>query len=623
MSQPSAVQQSRKRVLRARGPPAELAAAADLAHGEAEARFAARLDKLTEFKAQHRTASRLHDVRAEWVAAHQDLRKTEAELWRDAQKCPEGSRLANDASQAAADARGKSRRAFENQLTELRDLTKMCALLVAAKARQGSAAGEVLRSASADAARTARRPRLTERSEPRAEEGADDREEQLMEAQGLVAQILVDFRDALARADADLAAEEAVAAADAGAARRSVAAALAEDDEAERPGGDLDALLDPSAIEDILEDMDAEAKDALDVELAELRRELAHEWAARGRGESAEARAAPTAEFEGWDARSRAVFAECVALRSCVNGSLAAKMARLRVALPGFGDEALAARLEGHDAAQRSAREARAAKEADALWRDTFAKRARDRVRLAAAEVRDAARLRADYAALEARRRELHESLAALREDRSRSNGARRQLALDAAQAQADDDALRARAAEEAQAVRRAAVRRYKASLAAARADNVARDATDRAAQNAAKPARVRACAERSVYREKERQRAFAEAHREREKLLRREVARAAALAALAASVPYAETMRAIVADPFKSTAATEASRADRRAELDIVRRGGVITDAALFRDARFKLGFALRAAGIIHTAAAGHAVSAAIPRNARNPITG
>jgi hypothetical protein len=191
------------------------------------------------------------------VAAHQDLRQTEAELCREMQKCLDGSGFAGESSpQAAADARGEARSAFEGQLTELRDLTKMCALLVAGKPRQGGPANsETARSASADAARSAtRRPRpRSERAAPRAEEpqaaeGADDREEQLMEAQGLsqpgaaswntqlglvawnmhlglVAQILVDFRDALARADADLAADEAVAAAEAGAARRSVAAA--------------------------------------------------------------------------------------------------------------------------------------------------------------------------------------------------------------------------------------------------------------------------------------------------------------------------------------------------------------------------------------------------------------
>ena len=127
------------------------------------------------------------------------------------------------------------------------------------------------------------------------------------------------------------------------------------------------------------------------------------------------------------------------------------------------------------------------------------------------------------------------------------------------------------------------------------------------------------------------------------------------ALEALAASVPYADAIAAMVADPLKPTAASEAGKyvEDVSGLSEALLNGCVCvcvpsvvsinpstsplsphttwfnfplfvpqrySDDVLFRDARFKLGLALRDAGCASSAYAANVVAKMAPR-ARNPL--
>ncbi len=99
-----------------------------------------------------------------------------------------------------------------------------------------------------------------------------------------------------------------------------------------------------------------------------------------------------------------------------------------------------------------------------------------------------------------------------------------------------------------------------------------------------------------------------------------RDAARLKALQELAASVPYAEAIAAIQADPLKATAASEASRFQEDCAPVGESHYG-FSDEKLFKDTRFKLGLALRDAGVAHSAHAAKVVAQIIGPRDRNPL--
>lgn len=96
-----------------------------------------------------------------------------------------------------------------------------------------------------------------------------------------------------------------------------------------------------------------------------------------------------------------------------------------------------------------------------------------------------------------------------------------------------------------------------------------------------------------------------------------REAQRLEAIARIAASVPYAEAIANLVANPLKPTAASEGwhdtfDGAAMRNDPNALMQG--FSDKKLFSSKAFKLGFALRAAGAQHSGAAAAAVRALCP---------
>ena len=72
------------------------------------------------------------------------------------------------------------------------------------------------------------------------------------------------------------------------------------------------------------------------------------------------------------------------------------------------------------------------------------------------------------------------------------------------------------------------------------------------------------------------------------------------ALERLAASVPYKEAIDAIEIDPERTKQATIASALEKQKQLQLFKAGGDgYTIETLFKDVRFKIGLALRDAGV------------------------
>ncbi len=134
------------------------------------------------------------------------------------------------------------------------------------------------------------------------------------------------------------------------------------------------------------------------------------------------------------------------------------------------------------------------------------------------------------------------------------------------------------------------------------------------AAAEAARKARRQANGARVTYRIGKRQEAAAAAQQLRWQAQLRETKRLEAIARIAASVPYADAISAASADPLKPTKATEAWTAEVNFDRGAFTSNVGFTDAKLFSDPRFKLGHALRDAGVHHSKASAAVIKAACP---------
>jgi len=586
----SAVQRSKKRVLRARGGTQALLDAASAAGDEGDERFAGAFARLSSYKSAHRQSTKLAACRAEWVEQLASLRAAAASLSRDARAFaePGGGGESDDGARRAAAA-------------ALDELRAMVACLAAAAAAA-------------------------------AEEPGDARGAARAEATALVARMLCGARDAHEARGAALARDAEDAAADLAAATAPL----------------LRNLRDARAAEPELSELLAggDLADADDADLEAARAELEAEWAARAVAEAEAKEARETAFFEAlerlgdgggddargaWDDASHDVFLQHVALRDGGSKTAAKALELLAVSLPEKHVEEIRAHVGRHEACRARARGDRAAREERKAWRDAFAARCAAALRSAADEASARRARDAECAELEARRKALHDDVAALRADRARRDSLSQhesEVAAEAAAAEADRAAEAAAVRREAA---RAAVLAYKAATAAARAEAAREAERRRAADELRKASRLKRNVARSSYRSSLRDDRRREAAVALDRAAAADAARALALEKLAASVPYYDAIQAAVADLSKTTAAAEAHRADNRPDPDACRTGlayadgGVpgLSDERVFADVRFKLGFALRAAGLSGSVAAKAAVQRAVGPMAVNPLTG
>jgi hypothetical protein len=101
--------------------------------------------------------------------------------------------------------------------------------------------------------------------------------------------------------------------------------------------------------------------------------------------------------------------------------------------------------------------------------------------------------------------------------------------------------------------------------------------------------------------------------------LLAEELRRGELLNKLAEQVPYYDSIQAVESRLDHITAAADAQRYQRPGPEDAVTRGhhplNGFADAKLFQDARFRLGLALREAGVHQSAAAAAVIAQMHPR--------
>ena len=152
--------------------------------------------------------------------------------------------------------------------------------------------------------------------------------------------------------------------------------------------------------------------------------------------------------------------------------------------------------------------------------------------------------------------------------------------------------------------------------------------ASDRRAREAAREATVaeqrrqsrrRENGARVTYRIGKRQEAAAHAQQLRWESQVKEARRLEAIARIAASVPYAAALENLVANPLKPTVAAQAwgaeahfDRSHFRTDPNAINKG--YSDAKLFSNPAFKLGYALREAGVNRSAASAAAIKAMCP---------
>lgn len=356
-----------------------------------------------------------------------------------------------------------------------------------------------------------------------------------------------------------------------------------------------------------------------------LEAELRHEWRRRH-----EARKDEKAEVQqaSWSEDEERAFEGCTFGAT----SYSQLMERLRLRLPYKSEAELSARCEAREGLKKKLRVRRAFEAEHASWRRHFFERAKAKVEEARIEALEQDRCDREHRQLAERRAELASTLQSLRRERcdQEARATERARVL-----QSKADALEEQAVarnRQAQAERRDAIAAYKASLAAARAEAIREEERALHLQREQRKHQLAACKKRVEFRTDLAQHKAERRSRQLVEAARTDLARLRALAKVAASVPYANAIANIKANPLKPTAAT-LNREHHSGQTELTglcyadlqdKPIAGFTDAQLFKDDRFKLAAALRDAGIAQTSAAKDAVHrlifAGVPP--MNPIT-
>ena len=444
---------------------------------------------------------------------------------------------------------------------------------------------------------------------------SDDQTQAKRRAAAIVARMMVDAREAHAATGASLDAEEEAARCYVEAAAAAVSAALRAND-AE----------------------DAELANALHVDedeafLAPALEELRAAWAARHaadgearRGIDAKLRDAVTAIGDGsaaLDGRGAWNDAAHVLFETHMRTPAAKTLERLRVVLPQFSDNEIKKHVAHFEACHLHATELHICRRDAKAWRAEFLITCGKTLAAARRDHVECAEKDAQYIEMGRRQRALHACVQKLRSERERRD-AKAAVERDLLEEERSTrDAAKHARAEEAQRRAKDAILHYKAEQFRADAEARVVDEAARREREAAQRASARHGAARATYREGVRDARHAERASALERIAKEDEARAIALEALARSVPYFETIQNLASDVHKTTAATEAQRADHRTDAD---KGGYVsglTDERVFRDPAFKIGLKMRALGVAGTGAARDAVSRLVGPRARDPVTG
>lgn len=285
-------------------------------------------------------------------------------------------------------------------------------------------------------------------------------------------------------------------------------------------------------------------------------------------------------------------------------------MERLELQLPHLPRAALEAHAAWMDAAAAFNSRKRDVAENWKRERATLLTWAKDRFSAARADAEQASERARELLAAEARADELRRQLESLRpafeEKRARDEEAR-----------LEDERKRLEAAEaaavlamEAQKKKRSAVEKFHQERAASRAAQEAEERRAKAAAEAERQRQAEIDRSRVSYRDSKRTQKLDSIEQLRWQAAKKEAARLRAIAAIAASVPYAEAIAQAQSDLSKTTAAFDQAVFD--AGKAVINNG--FSDKKLFADPRFKLGYALHAAGVNSSAAAASAVQRACP---------
>jgi hypothetical protein len=347
-----------------------------------------------------------------------------------------------------------------------------------------------------------------------------------------------------------------------------------------------------------------------------------------GAASAADASAAAAASIDaaahdplgGWPEKEHEIFESTYRQLLAVGRSRERALDRLSLTLPERSKRELTSHANFLDAAHVCSVRKKEALEAWRRGRGEVLEWARTAFVEARAQAAAAAQRAEELAATKARGDELRRQLDALRPGRDASLCAEQAL-LRKQEDQARAAAEASRVAEaEAQKKRRQAVAEFHAQRSRAEVEAKKEREKVAVAEEAQRLRQRLADAARVQFRSGERREKLDMVQQRAWEAQVREARRLEAIAAIAASVPYAQALAAIAefgTDPLKATAASENwansfNPDEHRRDPHAIKQG--YSDKQLFANKGFKLGVALRAAGVHQTPAAAAAVRAACP---------